>query len=1302
MIPQNIIDKVIETANIVDVIGEFVTLKKKGVNYIGNCPFHNEKTPSFIVSPVKGIYKCFGCGAGGNSVIKFIQEHEKLNYPHAVRYLGKKYNINIPQQQQSAEQKAEADKRELYYIMNEMAAEFFAKQLPSSKAEKYMQDRGFTADDLQNFQIGFAPNDWTTFLAYATSKGYKQEALQLGGLISRKEDRFFDRFRNRVMFPIKTITGNVVGFTGRILTDDKDQAKYFNTPDTDFFKKGSLLYGIDTAKRYIAQKGFAILVEGNTDVMRWHQKGFRNTIATCGTAITEDHARLLLRFTHNITIVFDGDNAGQKAAQRGIEICTAQGLAVSVAILPKGEDPDSFGQKMSKEDLYKWLENCSEDFITYRASIANESIKENPAKKGKLINELLEIVKSVPDLATREMYLDHVSQTLGTTRSKFEKGVLEITDDELFGFGTAKEAIEEANELILCNNKESVMSYIENEMYNVAGFIGKSLTPKQIALIYNSTKNLVLDYALPETWDAGKEPFEITETKRLVEKGFSVKLNYMQEDRASFIDFYFDMLASNTPDLNAEEKARFVEKAAEFLSKLENSIIHAYSATVAKRFNITKADFNKIIKPHVDRKKGSIAQKNEEIVVDGVPHHYDIDNLPDYVDRKFLTKFKHFPVQDKNGTKVFYMFQNESGTLSKVGNFYMEPQFHVISDDPKKDKRIVKLNHADTHASKYCEVPSNDMIEFGAFRKFLWRQGPYMVTGAKPWHLDMILNSIALKFPVTYELEIFGQQPEGFYAFSNAIVSGEKVEYMNELGLITHKNRTFYSPSVSMIHKDAREDNDSFKQQRTFTYKTGNNKVAFEKWSKLLIEVYKYNNNGHWALLMAILSAFRSEIFPISRLFTTLFFTGPTECGKSQIAISIRSLFFDMDAPLFNLNSGTPASFFTILEKYRDAAIVMEEYNDMQIPDIVFQGLKAAVYDGEGKTKRKDATSRDLDQSEINAAPILLGQEAPERDDNSLQNRCIMCPVKKKDDWTDEERNNFIQLKDWEKQGLTHILVEILKLRPVIKRMYAKKLRIVEKELQKDLQSNGLPFQTRILNTISLFLAMVKLFEEHVDTLKFPFTYEEFYKIARKKLIDQSETITTSNRLSVFFEKLLTLTEDKRNGIVFGKEYKVELLNEIKIRIGQAKFQDLHFEAPKKVLFVRLDQVHEKYRKLVGEDEYLKMNNLRNYLVDHPAFLGNVKSTLFRWEDEARVKMSEDNQTVISKMQVVRKKTSAAAFDYDLLELDMGNQMFEYGKVIETAQAPEKTEWQQKQMEFESKKGEPVLKGDSSDEDLPF
>lgn len=1301
MIPQNIIDQVIESANIVDVLSEFMSLKKKGVNYTGNCPFHNEKTPSFMVSQAKGIYKCFGCGVGGN-VIKFVQEHEKLSYPQAIKYVANKYNITIPEAKQTPEQLQQAKKHEEYIMLYKMATEFFQSQLPNSEAHKYMASRNFANTDFEAFNIGYSPNSWDAFLKHANKLGYSSKALHSVGLIGKNENSYYDKFKNRVIFPIKNLTGQVVGFTGRILNDDKNQAKYLNTAETSHFKKGNLLYALSHAKRFINKEGSALLVEGNTDVMRWHQLGLKNTVATCGTALTEHHARLIRRFSPNLTIVFDGDSAGLKAAMRGIEVCVANGLAVSVAVLPQGEDPDSFGKKHNNKTLKDWIENEAKDFILFRTSMAQADIEGKPAEKAKLINDLLQMVKSVPDLATRETYFAQVAALLDIDKAKFEKGILDTNSEELFGIEANADAIKKANEVILCNSKDAAMKLLDKGTENVVAFEGKTLSAAQLGLILDSTKNLVVDYYF-EVGQTGQESKEIKQFKKLVEQGISVKVN-TGETILSLLDYYVNIYYGDYQNLSdAESQTRIIEAVAEFLSRHDNSIIHTQSASIAKRFGVSKADFNKVMKPFLDRKKGTVQQRNEEIVVDGTPHHYDIDNLPSYVDRKFLTKFKHFPVENKGGKQIFYMFQNESGTLGKVGNFYMEPQFHVIHDDPKKDKRIVKLNHAEINQTKYCEVPSNDMIEFGAFRKFLFRQGPYLLTGGKTWHLDMILNSIALKFPVTYELEIFGQQPEGFYAFSNAIVADGEIKHMNDLGLINHKERTYYSPSVSVIHKDARQDNDHFAQQRTFTYKEGNPNITFERWSNLLVEVYKYNSNGHWALLMAILSAFRSEIFPIGRLFTTLFLTGPTECGKSQIAISIRSLFFDRDAPLYNLNSGTDASMYTLLEKYRDAPVVMEEYNDMQISDNKFQGLKAAVYDGEGKTKRKDATSRDLDQSEVNAAPILLGQEAPERDDNSLQNRAIMCPVKKKDDWSEEERNNFVSLKDWEKQGLTHILVEILKQRPSIKKHYAKKLRIVEKELQRDLVKAGLPYQTRILNTISLFLALVKVFEEHIDNLKLPFTYEEFYQIARAKLVSQSESITSSNRLSVFFEKVVSLSEDQRNGIKFGKEYKIEILDEIQLRVGRDKYADQRWENPKRLLFIRLDQVHDKYKRLVGDDEYLKMNNLRNYLNDHPAFIGNVKQTRFVWEDETRVK--DGNGIVVSKMQQSAKRTSAAVFDYDLLNIDMGNQTFESEEPTspstEEEATPEKpTQWKQKEMEFD--KGKKSVPDDSDPEKLPF
>ncbi len=1281
MIPNHIIEQVKETANIQDVIGDFVSLKKQGPNYIGNCPFHNEKTPSFVVSPAKGIYKCFGCGAGGN-VISFIQEHEHLNYPQAIEYVARRYNIEIPKREQTPEEKATADKRSAYLGMNTYAHDFYQEQLPKSAAAAYMKERGFIPADLKAFSIGYAADEKQTFLKASVAKGYAPDALIWAGLVGKNESGTYDRFRNRVLFPIQNLTGQVVGFTGRVLEKDSQYAKYLNTPETDYFKKGQLLYGLFQAKRHITQEGCAYLVEGNTDVLRFHQRGIQNTIATCGTALTEHHARLIRRFTNNLTIVFDGDAAGLKAAIKGVEICLAEGLTVYVAVLPEGEDPDSFGQKLSRQELSKWLEDNSKDFVTFRANLAREEMEQKPAKKGALINELLEIVKSIPDMATREVYFDEVARQLQLDRKKFEAGLFESQEEALFGIETNRAAIVDADEIQLYDSKEKAMDWVTRGHENVVAFTGK-LSPEHIGQLLELTKNLVIKFDVEWAWDGLYEPEEYKQLKFLVERGFSVKVNF-NDDYVSFIEAYFSALAGNIPIGDTETKRRNIELAAEFLSKLDNTTIHVESGKVAKRFDVPKGDFNKILNPYLNKKKGAIAQRNSDIQVDGVSHHFDADNLPDYVDQKFLRKYKHFPFENKDGKKLFYVFQNENGNLAKVGNFYMEPLFQVYHEDPNKNKRIVKLNHSEDHTSDYVEIPSNELIEFGAFKKFLWRQGPYTLSGAKSWHLDSIIDSIAMQFPKTYELEIFGQQREDFYAFSNAIVVDGEIRYMNELGLIDHDGKTYYSPSVSVIYKNLRQDNDKFSQQRNFVYKKGNN-VTFEQWSALLVDVYKYNENGHWALIMAILSAFRSDIFPIDRLFTTLFFIGSTGCGKSQVAISIRSLFVDRDAPLFNLNSATDASLFTLLEMLRDVPVVLEEYNDMQISDTKFQGLKAAVYDGEGKTKRKDATSRDLDQSEVNALPILLGQEAPEKDDGSLANRSILRQVKKKDDWTEEEINNFKRLKEWEKQGLTHILVKVLGKRSVVRSRYQKILRMVQKDMRKDLQAAGIPFQPRILETVSLFLAMVKLFEEHVDDLKLPFTYAEFYPMARKQLIDQSEAITSTNRLSVFFETFVSLTEDSKNGIKYGREYKIDMLDSLTIRYGRDKEKDIYYEEPKKILFIRLDMIHPKYKKIVGVDEHLKMNNLKNYLVDHPAYIGPIKQTLFCWKEEVRTNDAHGN--VISKMQTHKKRTSGIAFDYNLLGIDLGEQHFSndvWGAEETTEQAEEKPQWPQKQLDFEN------------------
>jgi len=1294
MITDEIIDRVASTADIVDVIKDYMTLSQKGHSFIGCCPFHNEKTPSFVVSPGKGksgIYKCFGCGESGD-MFSFVSKFETLSFPQAVETIANKYKIEIPKEPVSVEKQQAMQLREGYFIANDFATRFFVDSFKNSEAEKYMIGRGFTQSDFDSFKIGFSPDSWTSFIDHATKSGYKNDHLHACGLIGRNDDKksYYDKFKGRVIFPISTPNGQIAGFTGRVLAAADKTAKYLNTSETEFFKKGSLLFGLFQAKKAIVDKGFAILVEGNTDVMRFHQRGLNNTVASCGTAITSDHARLLKRFTENITIVMDGDTAGEKASQKSIEIFLTAGFNVYLAIIPKEEDPDSFGMKNNPNQLAQWLEDNSHDFIVYTTRIAGKRIEENPAEKADLIKKLETLINCIDNSIKRDSYFSQVSRDLGIKKELLKHGFANHDQEDVIGLISNAEAIKYHNVARLFFSKNEAISYITSGHENVIGFDGR-LTDASISTLSKITKNLLVVWPEPNTIVGEKEDYNTQLLKSLQASGFSITCKSNEEDE-SFTHAYLHHLADSTPKLDTDKLQRAVKMGAEYLARMDEATISILTPVVAKYFNMAKADFGKVLKPYQMRKGNAMQQRNENISIDGEILSFDIDRLPDYVDQRFFNKYKHFPAQNKSGQKVFYVFQNENGHLTKVANFYMEPQFQVYHDDSKRNKRVVCLYHSETRESMYIEIPSDMMIEFTQFRKLLWNKGPFIFRNGKAWHLDMILDSIALSFPVCHELEVYGQQHEGFFAFSNAIVYDGTIEYMNNLGLVRFDNRTYYSPSVSCIYKDARKDSDQFAQDRFFTYRPG--KVSFEEWGHLVKEVYKYNDNGCWTLIMAILAAFRSDIYPIDKLFTTVFFIGPTDCGKTQLAQSIRALFMQNEAPMFNLNSGTDAAFFTIMERYRNVPVIMEEYNDMQISATKFQGLKAAIYDGEGKAKRKDASSKDLDFSQINGVPILLGQEAPERDDNSLANRSILCPVVKKDDWTDEEINNFKTLKDWEREGLTHILVRILAHRNTVKTHFQKTLRIVTKEVATDLRMRHIPFQTRILNTVSLFLAMVKMFEEHVTDLKLPFTYDEFRKIAIKKLVDQSDSIASSNRVSVFFDTFVALTEDDRNGLKHGREYKVEAVDKLVIRKGRNKENEIELKLEgKPVLFMRLEVIHAKYKTKVGEAEHLKMNNLINYLQDHAAFIGMVKTTTFRWDVEERI---DEKGSVISHIRTESKKTSAVAFDYEKLHIDLG--IKSYAPIREflpsEKQTPEKPEPDKQQLS--------LLMPEPVTDDLPF
>lgn len=416
MISRTTIDNVFETARVEEVIGDFVQLKKAGSNFKGLSPFTDERSPSFMVSPVKQIWKDFSSGKGGN-VVSFLMEHEHFTYPEAIRYLAKKYGIEIEETEQSDEQKEQANERESLYLVSEFAKEYFHKTLLKTEEGKaiglsYFKERGFTDETIKKFELGYSPDSWDAFTSHAIQKGYKLEFLEKTGLTIVKEEKQFDRFKGRVMFPIKSMSGRALGFGGRILTSDKRAAKYLNSPESDIYHKSKVLYGIYDAKQSIAKEDNCYLVEGYTDVIQMHQAGVHNVVSSSGTALTPEQIRLINRLTKNITVLFDGDAAGLRAAIRGIDLILEQGMNVKICTFPEGEDPDSFSRNNSFEDLTLYLEENSKDFITFKASLLAADAKNDPIKKAETIHDMVVSISKIPDNIKREVYLRECSRIM--------------------------------------------------------------------------------------------------------------------------------------------------------------------------------------------------------------------------------------------------------------------------------------------------------------------------------------------------------------------------------------------------------------------------------------------------------------------------------------------------------------------------------------------------------------------------------------------------------------------------------------------------------------------------------------------------------------------------------------------------------------------------------------------------------------------------------------------------------------------------------------------------------------------------
>ncbi len=431
MIDKDTVDRILDAARIEEVIGDFVALKRRGANYIACCPFHNEKTPSFSVSPVKGIYKCFGCGKAGNAV-SFVMEHEHLSYVEALRYLAHKYNIDIVEREESAEDAQKRLYNESLLIVNDFAQKFFTKQLWETDEGKtvglsYFKERGFTDDTIKKFGLGYAPNEKRALTHVAQRAGYKTEHLVGVGLtIERDNGELLDRYYERVIFPIKGLSGKVIAFGGRKLRSDKNIAKYINSPESPIYVKNRVLYGIYEAKNAIAKEQKCYLVEGYTDVISFSQAGIENVVASSGTSLTTGQIQLIKRFTNNVTVLYDGDFAGIKASLRGIDMLLNEGLQIKVALFPDNEDPDSYARSHTPAEVREFLETAEEDFINFKYRVLHSDAGDDPIKRAQIINDIINSIACIPDPVTRNVYAEQTAQRMNIKEEVLQQQIAKI------------------------------------------------------------------------------------------------------------------------------------------------------------------------------------------------------------------------------------------------------------------------------------------------------------------------------------------------------------------------------------------------------------------------------------------------------------------------------------------------------------------------------------------------------------------------------------------------------------------------------------------------------------------------------------------------------------------------------------------------------------------------------------------------------------------------------------------------------------------------------------------------------------
>lgn len=1282
---DNDFKRVKDALRIEDVIGEYLQLRPSGSNLKGVCPFHDDRRPSLLVRPSTQTYKCFVCGAGGD-VITFVSEYEKLSLGEALDWCARRAGISLQRKKDPDEEKLSREREALQNAIL-AAADYYQSKLPL--IQEYVKTRGYTPTDevVKDFALGYSP-DFNDLKNTLLAAGWSEQRLIDVGVLAVGKYGSYDVFNDRLIFPFIDLSGRVVGFSGRITKPRENTGKYINTSDTPLFKKGQQVYGLYQARRAIAKADRVYLVEGQMDVLSMHAAGIKNTVAGSGTALTPEQIQLIGRFTRNITLIYDSDDAGMKASLKNCEALLSAGFLVRCYRLDKGMDPDDLArqyQEATREQLQDKEKDL--DFITYFHDVL--SVDSTPETYDRTFNSLCTLISAIPQAHLQNKYIAIYSQILKQNSNLIENKVRKLSHKKpdpvpqdilkpgIYGLEALDDVLKSSEPCLLTSRFDDFLQHYGDSPVLLLNGVLSIEHVQQLRKTHNF-------FVVNESELAIEEGQENDFTKSVVlcfQSGITNIDVLSDESSVTFLNHFVVLYGRYfRSDSSPSDRTTYIQRCADVISDADESVRVINMDHYLAHLDLKKGQLTDILKPYLAKKKSKKAINSQRSDDDW---EYDPDTLPDYVNneptyKEMYGQYKFFPKLNKSGEPVCYMFQNDKGGHTMVGDFFMTPLLHIQSDDDEQNKRVLKINRRFYKTPLYIEVNSKALLKKTNIEERLIMLEAVNFSNGEERHWTKIREWMSRNFITCSEVMIYGNQQrdgfsrredENFFAFANGIFhtvdSLPVFTPSDNLGVVLHNNKNYYLPAFSTIYAGSGKQSERYETISTFVYKDipPEKQCTFEHWASLMDQVYKLNNNGRWAILFAIMCAFRSNIHCLDRLFTAPFFIGPMSGGKTQIAISIRSLFINKDVPIFNLNYGTDAAMFSLVSTFRDVPVVLDEYNNKDISDVKFQGLKSFVYDGDGRPKRRATTGKEIENDKVYAPVVICGQEVPQRDDNALMSRVIICEVPKPSKpRTEEEISLFEELKGYENYqtcGLSNVLFEILKLRPMVMEHFRCLKQEAYNELKPILVSSG--EIDRLMKTVALFLAVCKLIEKH-STLKLPFTYEEFFPIAVAKIKQQVDLISHSDKLATFFKAMDVMIDTK--AIREGRDFYIDTPAKLVVKLQGGEKVEKALPLGTRVLFMRLSTIYTQFARSSYNSEDSTQSTIEQNLRSNQAFIGAISSRRFNWTEVTEVPrggervVSVDMTSMTSEKvedtrveRVIEKKmlnSSCIAINYDI------------------------------------------------------